>query len=63
MWHPDHGWIWMDRGPLRVVGNFVAEPSDVPVRERRELVLATAPGAEVEDGLLRLPPLAGAVLR
>jgi maltooligosyltrehalose trehalohydrolase len=63
MWHPDHGWIWMDRGPLRVVGNFVAEPSHVPLRERRELVLATSPGAEVEDGLLRLPPLGGAVLR
>jgi hypothetical protein len=53
----------MDRGPLRVVGNFVAEPAAVPVRGRRELVLATSPEAEVEDGLLRLPPLAGAVLR
>ena len=32
---PTRGWIWMDRGPLRVVGNFVAEPSEVPIRRAR----------------------------
>jgi maltooligosyltrehalose trehalohydrolase len=63
MWHRDHGWIWMDRGPFRVIGDLAAEPSHVPVRERCELVLATSPGAEVEDGLLRLAPLAREVLR
>jgi maltooligosyltrehalose trehalohydrolase len=63
MCHPGQGWIWMDRGPLRVVGNFGAGPADVPVRERRELVLATSAEARVEDGRLTLPRLAGAVLR
>ena len=53
----------MDRGPLRVVGNFVAEPSEVPIRERGEVVLATSPDVLLRDGRLTLPPLAGAVLR
>jgi maltooligosyltrehalose trehalohydrolase len=63
MWRPEGAWIWMDRGPLRVVGNFAREASHVPVRERRELVLATSPEARVDDGRLALPPLSGAVLR
>jgi len=63
MYHPDGGWVWMDRGPFRVAGNFSDEPADVPVFDRRELVLETFAGAVLEGGPLRLSPLAGAVLR
>ncbi len=63
MYRPGQGWLWMDRGPLRVAGNFSPEPADVPVPGRGQLVLATAAGAEVGGERLRLPPLAGAVLR
>lgn len=60
---PGEGWMWMDRGPLRVAGNFAPEPADVPVDGRGELVLATVAGTAVDGERLRLPPLAGAVLR
>jgi maltooligosyltrehalose trehalohydrolase len=60
---PERGWIALDRGPVMVVGNFVEEPSRVPVGEGRELVLATTPEAALDGGLLRLPALSGAVLR
>jgi maltooligosyltrehalose trehalohydrolase len=63
MYHPDQGWVWMDRGPFRVVGNFSDEPADVPVFDRRELVVETVPGAVLQGRPLRLSPLGGAVLR
>ena len=59
----ERGWIALDRGPVTVVGNFLEEPSQVPVGEGRELVLATSPEAALDGGLLGLPALSGAVLR
>ena len=64
-WRPPRGRLaGVDAGPgLEVVGNFAGEAAEVPVRERRELVLATSPDGALDDGRLALPPLSGAVLR
>ena len=56
-------WVTMERGPLTVAGNFGERETEVPVEGRLEMVLATAPGARLRDGLLSLPALAGAVVR
>jgi maltooligosyltrehalose trehalohydrolase len=56
------GWIAMRRGAVEVVGNFHDEEALVPV-DGSQVVLATDPGAGLGEGGLRLPPLAGAVVR
>jgi len=56
------GWIAMRRGPVEVCGNFSAAEASVPV-EGGAVVLATAVGVELREGLVRLPALAGAVVR
>jgi maltooligosyltrehalose trehalohydrolase len=63
-WNPERRYIVMyRRGAVAVAGNFSGEPADVPVHDVEEIVLATAPEAALERPRLRLPPLAGAVLR
>ena len=52
----------MTRGDLREWGNFGERPVRVP-GAGREVVLATHPGARLEEGALALPPRAGAVTR
>jgi maltooligosyltrehalose trehalohydrolase len=56
------GWIVMARGDHEVAGNFGEAPAEIPVGGH-ELVLATGGDAELEDGVLRLGPRAGAVVR
>lgn len=62
-WDDATGWVTMDRGELLVAGNFGGEATEVPMGGRAEIVLATDEGARLDGGRLRLPPLAGAVLR
>jgi len=62
-WDDDAGWVAMDRGPLLVAGNFGRADAAVPAPGRTQLVMATAEGASLDGGRLRLPALAGAVLR
>jgi maltooligosyltrehalose trehalohydrolase len=56
------GWIRMRRGAHEVIGNFRDGEALVPVEGSR-LVLATDPAADLDGGGLRLPALAGAVVR
>jgi maltooligosyltrehalose trehalohydrolase len=56
------GWIRMGRGPVEVVGNFGRDDAEVPV-EGDGVVLATDAGVTLREGRLRLPALAGAVVR
>jgi maltooligosyltrehalose trehalohydrolase len=56
------GWIRMGRGPVEVVGNFGRDDAEVPV-EGDGVVLATDAGATLRERRLRLPALAGAVVR
>jgi maltooligosyltrehalose trehalohydrolase len=59
---PDGGWIAMARGETVVAGNFGDDEAEVPVGGVT-LVLATHEGAALADGVLRLPPRAGGVVR
>jgi maltooligosyltrehalose trehalohydrolase len=59
---PGEPWIVARRGDWRIAGNFGAEEVRVPVDAAGRIVLATAEGAELADGL-RLPGWSGAVLR
>lgn len=56
------GWIGMRRGGVEVVGNFTHDWAEVAV-EASDVVLATGDGVDLADGRLRLPALAGAVVR
>jgi len=56
------GWIGLARGDVEMVGNFGRDEAEVRV-EGRDVVLATHEGVALRDGALRLPPLAGAVVR
>ena len=60
----DARWLAVDRGPYRLACNFAAEKRAVPAgAAHREVVLATHDGARLSDGTVRLPALAGALLR
>jgi maltooligosyltrehalose trehalohydrolase len=56
------GWIGLARGAVEMVGNFGRDDAEVRV-DARDVVLATHEGVALDDGVLRLPPLAGAVVR
>jgi maltooligosyltrehalose trehalohydrolase len=56
------GWIGLARGAVEMVGNFGHDEAEVRV-DGRDVVLATHEGVALADGVLRLPPLAGAVVR
>jgi maltooligosyltrehalose trehalohydrolase len=56
------GWIGLARGAVEMVGNFGGHEAEVRV-DGRDVMLATHEGVALADGLLRLPPLAGAVVR
>ncbi|HMN99470.1 MAG TPA: malto-oligosyltrehalose trehalohydrolase [Miltoncostaeaceae bacterium] len=56
------GWIGVARGDVEMVGNFGENEVEVQV-DGRTVVLATHEGVGLRDGVLRLPPLAGAVVR
>ncbi len=56
------GWIGLARGAVEMVGNFGQDEAEVRV-DGRTVVLATHEGVALRDGVLRLPPLAGAVVR
>jgi maltooligosyltrehalose trehalohydrolase len=56
------GWIGVARGAVEMVGNFGRDEVEVQV-EGADVVLATHDGVGLRDGVLRLPPLAGAVVR
>jgi maltooligosyltrehalose trehalohydrolase len=58
----DAGWIGVARGAVEMVGNFGRDEVEVQV-EGADVVLATHDGVGLRDGVLRLPPLAGAVVR
>jgi maltooligosyltrehalose trehalohydrolase len=58
----DARWLRVRRGAHELACNFASEPRTVPV-EGRELVLATHDGVRLDDGAVRLPPLAGALVR
>jgi maltooligosyltrehalose trehalohydrolase len=60
--HGAEGWVAATRGALTVAGNFGDDEAEVPVGSS-ELVLATGDGVTLEAGVLRLPPLTGAVAR
>jgi hypothetical protein len=51
----------MDRGPLRVVGNFSDGPRRVPLSRQGRILLASAP-AESSEAAVVLPPASVAVL-
>ena len=55
-------WLRVRRGEHELVGNFADAARTVPVT-RSSLVLATHDGAELRDGSVTLPPLAGALLK
>jgi maltooligosyltrehalose trehalohydrolase len=57
-------WLWLRRGDLEIVCNFADREQWVPCTAR-ELVLAThgEPATEADGEVVRLPALAGAVLR
>jgi maltooligosyltrehalose trehalohydrolase len=54
-------WLRVRRGPYELVASFAGEQRRVPTRGR-EVVLATH-HAQVQDGVVVLPPMAGALLR
>ena len=56
------GWIGLARGAVEMVGNFGDDEAEVRV-DGRAVVLATHEGVDLRGGVLRLPPLAGAVVR
>jgi maltooligosyltrehalose trehalohydrolase len=57
-------WLTAGRGAATLACNFAADPALVPVPgEAREVVLATHDGTALEDGAVRLPALAGALVR
>ena len=58
----DGGWVAMARGNIEVLGNFGTRTAEVQVGATG-VVLATDEAANLDDGRLRLPPLAGAVVR
>jgi maltooligosyltrehalose trehalohydrolase len=55
-------WLRVRRGGHELACNFAAEQREVPV-QGRELVLGTHHGVELRDGAVRLPPLAGGLVR
>ena len=60
----DARWLAVDRGPYRLACNFAAAAQAVPLgRAHREIVLATDDGAQIGDGQVTLPALAGALVR
>ena len=58
----DARWLRVRRGDHELVCNFAESPRIVAVT-RSSMVLATHDGAELCDGSVTLPPLAGALLR
>ncbi|HEV2060865.1 MAG TPA: malto-oligosyltrehalose trehalohydrolase [Solirubrobacteraceae bacterium] len=57
-------WLAVDRGPYRMACNFAAGTQAVPLGSaHRELVLATEDAAQLRDGEVLLPALAGALVR
>jgi maltooligosyltrehalose trehalohydrolase len=59
----DARWLRVRRGDFELLMNFAAEPQEVP-GEGRHLVLATHEGTDLrEDGGVRLPALAGALVQ
>jgi maltooligosyltrehalose trehalohydrolase len=58
----DARWLRARRGEHELVGNFATEPREVAV-DGREIVLATHDGVQLRDGVVSLPPLAGALVR
>jgi maltooligosyltrehalose trehalohydrolase len=60
----DAGWLTVDRGPYRLACNFAREPRAVPAGSGgADIVLATASDTHIDDGTVRLAPLAGALIR
>jgi maltooligosyltrehalose trehalohydrolase len=60
----DAGWLTVDRGPYRLACNFAREPRAVPAGPGgADIVLATASDTHIDDGTVRLAPLAGALIR
>jgi maltooligosyltrehalose trehalohydrolase len=56
------GWIGLARADVEMVGNFGSDEAEVRV-DGRDVLLATHRGVALRGGALRLPPLAGAVVR
>ena len=57
-------WLTVRRGAFTIVASFASEPRQVEVGGSPEVVLATeAAAVRVEDGVVRLPALGGALLR
>jgi maltooligosyltrehalose trehalohydrolase len=57
-----HRWLVADRGAHRLAMNFADVARAVPTGGRTEVVLSTHP-AHLEDDVITLPPLSGALLR
>jgi maltooligosyltrehalose trehalohydrolase len=54
-------WLAVRRGRYAIAANFGPGEASVPVERARDVIVATAE-ASLQDGHVRLPPLAGAVL-
>jgi maltooligosyltrehalose trehalohydrolase len=56
-------WLRMRRGPFEVVCNFADAPLRLPCAGARRLAFASDDRARVENGVVELPSLSGALLR
>ena len=59
---PGERWVRVRRGPFTLLMNVTREPVSV-ASEASAIVVATHDGVALRDGTLRLPPLAGALVR
>ena len=60
----DARWLAVDRGPYRLACNFAGEAQAVPLGDgHATVVLATHDDVQIGDGDVRLPALAGALVR